>query len=83
MCMNHVLAANSAADGNLYETLGITQTATTKEITRAYRKLALKYHPDKNTDGDKAKMEETFTAIVNGKILLHDCTCFPAFISIH
>ncbi len=31
-----------------YAVLGVPQTATDKEITRAYRKLAKQYHPDAN-----------------------------------
>jgi molecular chaperone DnaJ len=38
-----------------YEVLGVTRTSTEVEITKAYRVLAKKYHPDRNIGDDEAK----------------------------
>lgn len=48
-------------NSNYYTILGVEHTATAVEIKKAYRKLALKYHPDTN-GGDKA-LEEKFKQI--------------------
>jgi curved DNA-binding protein len=53
-----------------YETLGISKNATTSEIKKAYRKLALKYHPDKNP-GDK-DAEAKFKDISEAYAVLSD-----------
>ena len=55
---------------NYYETLGIPKTATEAEIKKAYRKLAMQYHPDRN-QGDKTA-EEKFKQINEAYAVLSD-----------
>jgi molecular chaperone DnaJ len=57
-------------DQDYYKTLGIPETATAKEISTAYRKLAQKYHPDTN-QGDTAA-EEKFKEITAAYTVLGD-----------
>ncbi len=53
-----------------YQTLGVEKTATADEIKRAYRKLAVKYHPDKN-QGD-ADAEKRFKEVSEAYGVLSD-----------
>ncbi len=55
---------------DLYETLGVAKTADEKELKSAFRKLAMKYHPDKNP-GD-AEAEKTFKEISLAYEMLKD-----------
>ncbi|MBM4014988.1 MAG: molecular chaperone DnaJ [Planctomycetes bacterium] len=53
-----------------YEILGVARTATADEIKKAFRKLALQYHPDRNKDDPKA--EEKFKECAEGYEVLSD-----------
>lgn len=55
-----------------YKALGVDQSATPKEITKAYRKLARDLHPDKNPDD--AKAEERFKDVAAAYDVLGDDT---------
>ncbi len=55
---------------DLYETLGVSRTASDDEITKAYRKLARQFHPDRNP-GDKSA-ETKFKEIQNAYDILSD-----------
>ena len=52
----------AASGGDYYEILGIDQTATEAAVKQAYRKAALRWHPDKNRDNE-AQAEEKFKAV--------------------
>lgn len=53
-----------------YKLLGVLPTATTEEIKKAYRQLALKYHPDRNS-GDK-NSEAFFKKVTEAYTILSD-----------
>jgi curved DNA-binding protein CbpA len=56
---------------NYYEVLGVTEQASDEEIRKAYRKLAVKWHPDKNKDNQK-EAEEKFKGISEAYSVLSD-----------
>ena len=60
------------SDQNYYDVLGVKQTATPKEIKKAYRKLALTYHPDKAAPKDKKRAEAIFKDINEAYSVLSD-----------
>ena len=65
--------AHASGDEDLYAVLGVAKGATTREIRKAYRGLALKFHPDKATSPDEAKEYETkFVRIANAYEVLGD-----------
>uniref|UniRef100_A0A670XYB6 J domain-containing protein n=1 Tax=Pseudonaja textilis TaxID=8673 RepID=A0A670XYB6_PSETE len=56
---------------NYYEVLGLNQNASQEDIKRAYRKLALKWHPDKNPY-NKEDAEKKFKAVAEAYEVLSD-----------
>ena len=58
------------ADQDYYQILGVGRSAEVNEIKKAYRQLAMKYHPDKNP-GDK-EAEEKFKKIGEAYAVLSD-----------
>ena len=60
---------SNSNDTKLYDTLGVSKTATDDEIKKAYRKLAIKHHPDKNPGKEN---EEKFKEISKAYDILKD-----------
>ena len=72
------MAAAEEEAGDLYAVLGVSREVETDELKKVYRKLVLKYHPDKNKDVPKAA--DKFKDITTAYEVLSDSVkrCVPA-----
>src|SRR5678816_1743986 len=61
-----------ATKRDYYETLGVPKNASEEEIKKAYRKLAMKHHPDRNHGDDSKKAEEKFKEAKEAYEMLSD-----------
>ena len=58
-----------------YEVLGVSKTATQDELKKAYRKLSMQYHPDRQagkSDAEKKDAEEKFKEVSEAYSILSD-----------
>ena len=66
--------AEKARKRNYYEILGIDRNASEHEIKKAYKKMAMKYHPDRNAESEETKKmaEKKFIDVNDAYSVLSD-----------
>lgn len=70
-----VFLFSSAVMVDYYRVLEVSKYASTADIKKAYRKLALKWHPDKNPDNEEEanrkfkEISEAYEVLVDGKLI--------------
>ena len=72
-----------SAKRDYYEVIGVSKTASADEIKQQYRKLALKFHPDKNKSADAQEhfkeISEAYAVLSDSsKRQLYDCLLYTS-----
>jgi len=67
------------AKRDYYDVLGVPKNATEEDIKKAYRKLAMKHHPDRNQGDDARKSEEKFKEAKEAYEMLSDASKRAAY----
>ena len=72
---------------DFYKILGVSRSATDEELKKAYHKLAIKYHPDKNKDpGAEEKFKEiaeAYHVLSDGEIIKFVIIIQRSFVTIN
>merc|ERR1719353_614040 len=68
---NRGRSAQAAESADYYKMLGVPRTANDRQIKKAFRKLSVKWHPDKNPD-NKEEAEAKFKSIAEAYTVLSD-----------
>src|SRR3990167_4434864 len=66
------MAKREQAKRDYYEVLGVSRDVSEADLKKAYRRMAMKHHPDRFADAEKAQAEEKFKELNEAYTILSD-----------